>query len=120
MNELTVEQAQELYDFLQGKFIPDGYKINPPKLTAKKAFTTIWFLQEYFNIIPDNFEVCEYCDSIFDTNNSGHYCDCENCGQINSCTEEHDTSFYNILKTLNGKFFCGQACEHRYLEENGE
>lgn len=43
--EITVEETQELYDFLKG-LAPEGFQIglhSQPKLTSKKVFTIICF-----------------------------------------------------------------------------
>ena len=60
MKELTMEQVQELQDFLaEGKLPRDAqtYRMEPrPRLGARKATTVIYFLQERFGIIPDNWD----------------------------------------------------------------
>lgn len=62
------------------------------KLTKIKAFSIIWFIQEVIHQIPDKFEMCNTCESIFDTESSGgsdddgNYCDgCDT--HINSTNE---------------------------------
>ena len=76
---------EEFYKFLQGD-APDeisfsrGYQ---PKLSHKKAFSIIYYLQEHFPVLPDHIEQCWNCGGLFDTNCSGlyweskfrHYCD---------------------------------------------
>lgn len=65
----------EFYQFLQG---------NPPKevtlakhgkikLTPKKAFSVIWFLQEHLRVLPDTIEQCDNCEGLFDSEESGFY-----------------------------------------------
>ncbi len=83
-----MEWIEEFYEFLQGK-LPDGMEIqrgHQPKMSAKKAFSVIWYLQEHLSVFPDNIEKCYNCDGLYDTNCSGyhddktdrHYCDtCE-------------------------------------------
>ena len=83
-----IELIDEFYSFLQG-ICPDSITLkrgDQPKLTSKKAFTIIWYLQEHFPLLPDNIEQCWNCDSLFDTDRGGlyweskgrHYCDgCE-------------------------------------------
>ena len=81
--EITLEGVQEFYEFLQGK-LPDCISMKPsPKLTPRRAFDVIWFLQERFGLIPDYYERCVRCGVIYDSNNEGdrinysHYCgDC--------------------------------------------
>ena len=86
--DTDLEWIEEFYNFLQGKipesiYLMRGYK---PKMTPKKAFEIIWYLQEHFPILPDNIERCNNCDGLYDSNCSGlywetkgkHYCDgCE-------------------------------------------
>lgn len=71
-----LEKIQELYDFLMGEKVPEEISISKhcqPKLTPKKAFAVIWFLQEYFSVLPVNIELCDECHELFDTDNSGAY-----------------------------------------------
>ncbi len=86
----TLEQVDELYEFLMGQ-IPWGSGIvlergGQPKLSPRKAFNVIWFLQEHLHLLPDCYEQCPGCQNLFDTDCSGHlgvkddreYCDnCE-------------------------------------------
>ncbi len=59
------------------------------KLTPKKAFSIIWYLQEHFSILPDTIERCDVCNNLFDSESQGHhseltgkhYC-CENCEPV--------------------------------------
>ena len=71
-----LEKMEELYNFLMGKKIPAEIKIGKhcqPKLTPKKAFTVIWFLQEYFAVLPISIELCDNCHDLFDSDNCGMY-----------------------------------------------
>ena len=86
MDKLTLKQTQELYWFLQRKFTPEGYILRrAPRLSKLMAFTVIYVLQEYFQVIPNHFERCKACNKIFDTNCEGqyvertgsHYCHCQ-------------------------------------------
>lgn len=72
MNEnITVEQVNEFYNFLQGE-LPKAITMKcPPKLSSKKAFGIVWYLQEHLRILPDNFERCCSCGSLFNTNQEG-------------------------------------------------
>ena len=81
--EITLERVVEFYEFLQGK-LPDGMGMPAkPKLTQRKAFKIIWYLQEHANLIPDNFERCCRCGDIYDINLEGNYkgdqCYCDSC-----------------------------------------
>ncbi len=80
-----LEWVEEFYSFLQGE-MPDKIQIargHAPKMSAKKAMTIIWYLQEHFPILPSTIEKCSNCDGLFNTNSSGlyweskhkHFCD---------------------------------------------
>lgn len=81
-----IEKVKELYNFLRGGQ-PEGMvfsKTCKPKLSSKKAFAIIYYLQEHLRIIPDHFEVCWKCGDIYDTEGEGihwkskdrFYCGC--------------------------------------------
>lgn len=75
-NREILPLVEEFYEFLQGKSIPEGfYLTHKPKLTAKKAFTIIYLMQEYLHILPKSFEKCDGCDYLFDTECEGFYLD---------------------------------------------
>ncbi len=70
-----LEWIDEFYRFLQGE-IPENISIcrgHKPNMSAKKANTIIWYLQEHFSIFPDTIEKCSNCNSLFDTNSEGIY-----------------------------------------------
>lgn len=84
---ITLEQVQELFDFLQGT-IPEGIRLgrgHKPRLTRNQAWTVIWYLQEHLGVLPDHYEKCHRrgCDSdLFDSWGEG--CGalwCENCAE---------------------------------------
>ena len=67
LSEITQEKIEELYRFLQGE-LPKGIHIkHPPKLSSRKAFRVIWFLQEVTGVLPDRYERCKTCGDIFDS-----------------------------------------------------
>jgi hypothetical protein len=69
----TLEQVREFYEFLQGE-CPEGVHVkHPPRLSERKAFDVIWFLQERLRVLPDHFERCCRCGELFDTNSEGGY-----------------------------------------------
>lgn len=71
-----IEKVNEFYRFLTGEEIPDGISIargHKPKMSEKKAFSIIWFLQEHLSIFPDTIERCSVCGELFDTNSEGIY-----------------------------------------------
>jgi len=68
-----LEWIEEFYDFLQG-VIPEEIILkrgHSPKISAKKAFTIIWYLQEHFQILPSTIERCDHCGSLFDIQSEG-------------------------------------------------
>ncbi len=70
-----LEWVDEFYRFLQGE-IPDRILLSrghKPKLSPKKAFAIIWYLQEHFPVIPDNINRCDNCGGLFDGNLEGLY-----------------------------------------------
>jgi hypothetical protein len=81
IDTITLEQVDELYQFLQGT-VPDGIYIkHPPRLSKRMAFKIIYFLQEQTGVIPDHYEKCATCGDLFDSDNEGgcyrgrDYCD---------------------------------------------
>lgn len=70
-----LQWVAEFYEFLQGN-VPDqlhfghGHK---PKMTQKKAFSIIWYLQEHFPVFPSNIERCDNCGELFDNDSDGLY-----------------------------------------------
>lgn len=71
--EVTLEQVEKFYKFLQGE-LPDGVHVKPrPRLSSRRAFDVIWYLQEVMGLIPEHFERCITCGCLYDSNNEGHY-----------------------------------------------
>ncbi len=79
-----VEWIQEFFEFLQGQ-IPESLHFKKsfiPKLSPKKAFSIIYYLQEHLPVFPDCIELCWSCGMVFDTKSEGlfweskgrHYC----------------------------------------------
>ncbi len=87
-NNNEIQRIEEFYNFLQGE-IPEEihlFRGHKPKLSPKKAFSIIWYLQEHFPLLPDHIERCDNCGNLFDTDCGGiyweskgkHFCDaCE-------------------------------------------
>ena len=91
-----LEWVEEFYKFLQGE-IPSGMRFgrgHKPKMSAKKAFSIIWYLQEHLPVFPDTIEVCWNCGYLFDADEEGlywetkgrHYC----CGCWHLVPENYD------------------------------
>ena len=83
MDNIKIKQIEELYQFLQGTCPKGIYVKHPPRLSERKAFSVIWFLQEHLRVLPDNIERCCRCGDLFDVNReSGTYRDrlyCDPC-----------------------------------------
>lgn len=82
-------RINEFYRFLTGESIPESISMgrnNKPKMSEKKAFAIIWFLQEHLSVFPDNIERCNTCGELYDTHSEGIYWETK------------------------GKFYCGVCC----------
>jgi hypothetical protein len=78
MEEKEFEKFEELYRFLRDGKLPEGMqmpKSHIPKMSGKKAFTIIWYLQEHLGVLPDNVEQCQDCQDLFDSDKEGFYLD---------------------------------------------
>ena len=61
MKEIKTKDVQKLLDFL----------VKEKKLSNKKAWDVIYYLQETMYIIPDKFEQCNGCGNIFNRDEEG-------------------------------------------------
>jgi formylmethanofuran dehydrogenase subunit E len=71
-----IEKVREFYRFLTGEDMLDKISIgrgHAPKMSEKKAFSIIWYLQEHLSIFPNTIERCSVCGELFDTNTEGIY-----------------------------------------------
>ena len=87
-----LEWIEEFYEFLQGgnpKEIDDGNP-NTLKLTKKKAFFIIWYLQEHFSIFPDTIEQCNLCKNLYDSASEGYHSDKSEKFFCGSCDDGKD------------------------------
>jgi len=83
--KIELEQVVEFQEFLMGKRL--GLQLRPsgqPKLTQKNANRVIWYLQEVLRILPDNYEMCDECGELYDSDCCGYVGDddlnyCDNC-----------------------------------------
>lgn len=68
LDDIEIEQINEFYEWLQGKSRPDELHFKEKmNLTEEQAFSVIYFLQEYLEVLPDKFERCRECGCIFDS-----------------------------------------------------
>lgn len=70
-----LEWLQEFFDFLQGAVHKELHfsRGHAPKMSAKKAFSIIYYLQEHLPVFPDHIERCWHCGALFDTCSEGLY-----------------------------------------------
>jgi hypothetical protein len=82
-----VEWLQEFYEFLQGN-VPNSLHLKKghiPKMSPKKAFKVIYYLQEHFPVFPDHIEKCWSCGRLFDTYSEGLYWESKGRHYCGSC-----------------------------------
>lgn len=58
-----IEVLDKFYKYLQ----------NDLKLSSKKAFRVILYLQEHIPVLPDNYERCTTCNNLYDTWAEGNH-----------------------------------------------
>lgn len=74
LDEISIEQVQEFYEWLQGKSCPENIHFEKKlNLSEEDAFRVIYYLQEHLEILPDNYERCDKCGCIYDSNEEGSY-----------------------------------------------
>ena len=82
-----LSKVVEFYDFLTGESLPAGLSERGRKfkLSEKKAFEIIWYLQEHLSVFPDTIERCCKCGCLYDSDSDGFFdddtgkCYCETC-----------------------------------------
>jgi hypothetical protein len=92
-----LEWINEFYEFLKGD-IPEGIKIGKhsnPKITPKKAFTIIWYLQEHLRILPDHIEKCSCCNDLYDTHSEGIYWESKGKFYCGTCEDQVPLNYDN-------------------------
>ena len=118
---MSLEQAQELYDFLKGK-TPEGFQLNEqPQLSSEMAFSIIYVLQEKFNLIPDHFERCEKCDEVFDMECGGDHFDDPGINLCSSCVSHvfwrwakgEEENMENAVKEWHKVHSCSDSMQDR-------
>lgn len=70
-----LEWINEFYGFLKGELPEEisttrGYE---PKMSEKKAYSIIWYLQEHLRILPANIERCNICGELYNSDSEGIY-----------------------------------------------
>lgn len=82
----AIQWINEFYEWLQGEkaeFVTKGFK---PKLTDKKAFEIIWYLQEALPVFPDTIERCDTCGTLYDSGSEGIYWETKGKFYCGSCS----------------------------------
>lgn len=93
IEDISIEQVQEFYEWLQGKSCPEHLHFEDKlNLSEEQAFSVIYYLQEHLGILPDKYERCKKCGCIYDTDYEGE--------SIN----EETTIVTEDGKELNGNF----------------
>lgn len=95
-SKLSLEETIGLFEFLLGESCPmDITPQDQPCLTPTEAFSVIYYLQEHLHIIPDTYEMCRECESLYDSDSEG-VC----ISELNN-TIEYDDEFGNpVCETL--------------------
>lgn len=90
----------EFFEFLQGKQ-PEGMCISTahaPRLSPKKAFSIIWYLQEHMRVLPSNIEKCWSCGNLYNSNAEGLYWESKGRHYCGSCEYEVPENYDNCLR----------------------
>ena len=112
MSDITVEQVQEFMDFLTGEEMPEGFTFqHAPTLTRQQAFSVVYYLQEALHVLPDNFEMCQVCGELFDTDYDGFTLD-----GTSAPDDWHKSQGVTpeMLLANDGAQFCSEQCEMRF------
>ena len=89
-DDSDLDKVDEFYRFLTGEITPESLSFirgHAPKMTEKKAFTIIWYLQEYLAILPDNIERCSECGDLYNCNSEGLYWETKGKHYCGSCSD---------------------------------
>lgn len=89
INDSDLDKLSEFYRFLTGEEMPESIRMgrgHVPKMSEKKAYSIIWYLQEHLSVFPDNIDRC------------------------NSCGELYDNWIEGIYWETKGKHYCGGCC----------
>ncbi|MHA1285806.1 MAG: hypothetical protein ACTSPB_00255 [Candidatus Thorarchaeota archaeon] len=123
MGEVTFEEVEEFFAFLQGGKMK-GFKFSEKspeiKLSPEQAFKIIYVLQEGLGVIPDNYEKCSMCHSLYDSDCEGDHTERMSEWYIEVYGE--DCGAYvptkicdSVRDSIEFKFFCG-GCLPSYEE----
>ena len=112
---ITIEQINELMDMLTGEKLPAGMVMpGQPCLSSREAFSVIWFLQEHIPVLPDRYEQCCVCLTIFDRDHGGCFIDWTD--GVSSWRQQMGVT-REMLKENTGAQFCSEECEALFWDE---
>lgn len=93
-NEIKLLKNNDNKEFSDIEWVREFYyDLKEKKLSKKKAFSIIYYLQEHFPLLPDHIEQCSTCGELYDSYSQGHHSD------------------------MTGKFYCCESCEPTGLYE---
>ena len=89
--DTDLEKINEFYRFLTGEEMPQGISMSrghAPKMSEKKAFSIIWYLQEHLSIFPNCIERCDSCGELYDSNSEGLYWETKGKNYCGVCSDQ--------------------------------
>lgn len=115
MSEVTLDEVGDFVEMLTGKSLPEDMVMpDQPHLTRRQAFSVVWYLQVHLSIIPDHYEMCDICKSLFDTHCGGHIID----GTDDPDEWQRELGVtQEMLEDADGTMFCSSGCEREYWYE---
>lgn len=123
MAEKTLEEVESFFAFLQGAKMP-GFRFseNSPeiKLSAEQAYKIIYVLQEGLRVVPDKYEKCSICNSLYNIEEEGDHTERMVVWYVEEYEEENDIDiplavWDSIREALPSMFYCG-GCYPRYAD----
>lgn len=99
-DKLDIDWIEDFFEFLKGE--DNGGIVSPrghlPKMSHKKAFSIIYYLQEILSVFPENIEKCSNCNSLFDTNHGGLYWESKGKHYCGNCEYLVPDNYDNCMK----------------------
>ena len=96
----NLDKMTELFEYLTDKSIPNGVCVKSrPKLSANKAWSLIWFLQEVTRCLPDYIERCDVCGGLYDSEQEGYFLD-----------DQYKDAWGRTLMRRYWGFYCSDEC----------
>jgi len=82
ITDSDLEMVEEFYRFLIGQ-----------KMSPKKAYAIIYYLEEFLPVFPDTIEQCWNCKNLFDLASSGLYWETKDRHYCGSCADQVPTHY---------------------------